>query len=125
MGTKDTVERFWTLMATNEFARVGEVLAEDFLLHWPQSGERIRGAANFAGMNQDYPAQGRWQFDVRRLLVDGNQAVTETHVTDGTVTGTAVSFFTVADGRVTTITEYWPDPFPAPANRARWVETGP
>jgi ketosteroid isomerase-like protein len=125
MDVKQVVDRFWALMASNDFARVGEVLADAFVLHWPQSGERIRGAANFAGMNQDYPAHGPWRFDVRRTLIDGDRAVTETFVTDGTITGTAITFFDVADERITAITEYWPDPFPAPAHRARWVEPAP
>lgn len=123
MNPIDVIRRFWTLMATNDFDSVGEVLHERFTLHWPQSGERIRGAANFAGMNRDYPAHGRWQFDVRRILVDGNQGVTEVDVTDSVIRGLAISFFTIEDMRIVSITEYWPDTFPAPPSRARWVET--
>lgn len=41
------VERFWQLMNSNDFFSVASVLSEDFVLEWPQSGERIVGAENF------------------------------------------------------------------------------
>jgi len=37
MSTRATVERFWGLMASNDFHSVAEVLADDFVLKWPQS----------------------------------------------------------------------------------------
>ena len=37
------VERYWALMATNDFTAVGAILADDFVLEWPQSDEQIRG----------------------------------------------------------------------------------
>jgi ketosteroid isomerase-like protein len=116
------VRRFWTLMASNDFASVAEVLAEGFHLDWPQSGERIRGAANFARMNADYPAHGPWRFALTRLLAQGDSVVTEVDVTDGEQRGRAISFFTVNDGRVQRIVEYWPDAFEAPSHRAHLTE---
>ncbi len=116
------VRRFWDLMASNDFESVGAVLAPDFTLDWPQSGERIRGAANFARMNAEYPAHGPWRFHLARLLAQDDAVVTEVDVTDGVQRGHAISFFTVQEGRVRRIVEYWPDPFPAPASRAHLVE---
>jgi ketosteroid isomerase-like protein len=116
------VRRFWALMASNDFTSVAQVLAPGFMLDWPQSGERIRGAADFALMNAEYPAQGPWRFSLTRLLVQGESVVTEVDVTDGAQRGHAISFFTVRDGLVQQIVEYWPDAFPAPANRSHLVE---
>jgi hypothetical protein len=44
------VAEFWRLMATNDFHAVSAVLSNEFVLEWPQSKERIRGAENFAKM---------------------------------------------------------------------------
>jgi len=118
----DVVRRYWSLMATNDFTAVGAVLADEFVLEWPQSNERIRGRERFARMNAEYPAQGRWSFEVERLVGGDDAVVSDVRVTDGVLRARALSFFTVADGRVTRIVEYWPDPFPAPANRAHLVE---
>jgi len=43
LDSEDVVREFWRLMSTNDFAAVGDVLAEDFVLEWPQTEERIRG----------------------------------------------------------------------------------
>jgi GNAT superfamily N-acetyltransferase/ketosteroid isomerase-like protein len=118
-----TVHEFWRLMGTNDFVAVGVVLAPEFVLEWPQSHERIRGAANFAQMNAEYPAAGPWRFTVHRAVANGDQVVTDTSVSDGQTMGRALTFFTVRKGRIVHITEFWPDPFAAPANRARLVES--
>ena len=114
---------FWRLMAGNDFAAVAAVLAPTFVLEWPQSKERIRGAERFARVNFDYPAHGPWQFDVRRVVGEDTEAVSEVAITDGVQRAVALSFFSVADGKVERLVEYWPEPFVAPANRAHLVET--
>ena len=118
----DVVRRFWQLMAGNDFTAVGAVLADDFVLEWPQSNERIRGRERFARMNAEYPAHGPWTFAIDRLVGGDGEAVSDVRVSDGVQHARAVSFFTVVDGRIARLVEYWPDPYPAPANRAHLVE---
>jgi ketosteroid isomerase-like protein len=116
------VRDFWARMASNEFATVAPLLAEDFLLEWPQSNERIRGAANFVQVNAAYPAAGPWRFTVNRVVGGGAQAVSDVTVTDGAQTARAISFFTTSGGRITRIVEFWPEPYEAPANRRHLIE---
>lgn len=118
----DVVREFWRLMATNDFHAVAAVLAEDFVLEWPQSKERIRGAERFARMNHEYPAHGRWQFTINRIVGGECEAVSDVTVTDGLQTGRAISFFTVSQGKVARIVEFWPEPYSAHENRAHLVE---
>lgn len=122
MDGKDVVRGFWAAMQTNDFFAAAEWLAEGYELRWPQSGEVMRGRAAFARVNTDYPAQGRWRFDLRRIVAEGDEVVTEVGVTDGEMVATAVTFHTVVEGKIARQLEYWPDPFPAPAWRAQWVE---
>ncbi|WP_435870122.1 nuclear transport factor 2 family protein [Eleftheria terrae] len=109
-------------MASNDFESVRAVLAPDFVLEWPQSRERLRGAERFARMNAEYPAHGPWRFTVHRMVAEGAQAVSDVSVTDGVQAARAISFFTIAHGRITRLVEFWPEPYPAPANRAHLVE---
>jgi len=118
----DTVREFWRLMATNDFFAVAQVLAPGFVLEWPQSNERIRGAENFAQMNSEYPAHGPWRFTVNRLVDGQGEAVSDVSVTDGVQSARALSFFTVEDGLITRLVEFWPEPYAALANRAHLVE---
>lgn len=121
-ATEAVVREFWRLMATNDFHAVAAVLAPDLVMEWPQSGERIRGAANFCRMNAEYPAAGPWRFAVNRLVADGDVAVTQVSLTDGVQSGEPISFFTVTDGRIARLVEYWPEPFAPAPNRAHLVE---
>ncbi|HYF65173.1 MAG TPA: nuclear transport factor 2 family protein [Herpetosiphonaceae bacterium] len=116
------VERFWELMNGNDWAAAAELLADDYVLDWPQSNERIRGRANFAAVNAEYPANGRWRFTVHRIVGGAGEAASDVSVTDGVQSARAVSFFTVRAGRIARMVEFWPEPYPAPANRAHLVE---
>ena len=121
--SESTVREFWRLMATNDFASVQSVLAPEFEMYWPQSGERIRGGTNFARMNCEYPTTtGRWAFHVNTLVAQGSSVVTQVSVTDGVQFGEPVSFFTVEGGKITRLIEYWPEPFEPQAGRRHLVE---
>jgi hypothetical protein len=118
----DVAREFWHLMATNDFHSVAAVLAPEFVVEWPQSKERIRGAERFARMNSEYPAHGPWQFTIHRIVSSESEAVSDVDVTDGVQNARVISFFTVVQGKVTRLVEFWPEPYPAPANRAHLVE---
>jgi len=116
------VREFWRLMATNDFFSVSDVLAPSFVLEWPQSNERIHGPKNFAQMNTEYPSQGSWTFTINELVASESEAVTHVSVTDGTIRGDAVSFFTVKEGLIVKIVEFWPEPYTPPPNRSHLTE---
>ena len=97
---------------------VAQVLSPEFVLEWPQSKERIRGAERFARMNSEYPAHGRWSFTINRLVGSESEAVSDVTVTDGTQTARAISFFTVVQGKIVLLVEFWPESYEPPANRA-------
>jgi len=116
------VRSYWERMASNDFKSVGAVLADEFVLEWPQSRERIRGRDNFAMMNEQYPAHGRWQFTVHRIVGNDQEAVSDVSVTDGLQQARAISFFSVHNEKIVKMVEYWPEPYAAPENRKHLVE---
>ena len=122
MNAENVVREYWRLMASNDFVSVAAVLAPGFVLEWPQSNERIRGAANFARMNAEYPSHGPWRFEVYRIVASEDSAVSDVGITDGVQTARALSFFSVSEGSITRLVEFWPEPYAAPANRAHLVE---
>ncbi len=113
-------------MASNDFASVAAVLAEDLVVEWPQSKERIRGSKNFIPVNAEYPAHGPWKFTVNRLVagdgVGDGEVVTQVSVSDGVQTAEPISFFTVRDGKITRMVEYWPEPFQPATDRQQLTE---
>ncbi|MCE7981492.1 MAG: nuclear transport factor 2 family protein [Caldilinea sp. CFX5] len=121
-ASRQTVATFWATMQANDFRAAGDLLADDYVLEWPQSGERVCGRANFIAINEHYPAADRWHFTVHHLLAEGQEVVSDVSVTDGVMTGRTLTFSTVHAGRIVRQVEYWPDPFTPAPWRAQWVE---
>jgi len=116
------VREFWRLMASNNFTLPTQLFADSFVLDWPQTNERIRGRENFARLNTEYPAHGPWRFDIEALTGDVSQAVSRVRISDGVQTALAISFFEIEDGQITHMTEFWPEPYVPPTNRAHLTE---
>ncbi|MBW5485341.1 nuclear transport factor 2 family protein [Streptomyces bambusae] len=118
------VARLWERIEARDWEAVGALIAEDVVVEWPVSGERIVGRANFiAVLNDDgYPDERR--IEVLRTLADGNVVVTEVEVPQEHVVYRAVSLWTVREGEIAAAREYWTSPGqdPAPRWRAGYVE---
>lgn len=122
MNPKQVLETFWEKMESNDFYAVAELLHDEFMLEWHQSGELIRGRENFAKINTAYPANGEWRFNINSIVAEGDVVVTDVSVTDGVVKDRVITFSTVRDGKIWKQIEFWPEPFAAPEWRSQWVE---
>ena len=122
MNNKQILETFWETMETNDFHAASQLLHDDYTLEWPQSGERILGRDNFAAINTNYPAEGKWHFEINHILAEGDMSVTDVSVTDGKVIGRAITFSTIRDEKIWKQVEFWPDPFEAPEWRTKWIQ---
>ena len=115
------VEQLWQLFDAFDFEAAGQLVSDDFVCEWPQSRERIRGRENFVALNATYP--GRWRTHIERIVACGDTVVTDVALSSGDESARAVSFFEMRDGKIVKETDYWPEPYAAPASRAQWVET--
>jgi len=122
MAADEVVRKYWSLMQSNDFHAVGQVLSDEFVVEWPQSRERIRGRQNFALMNAEYPAHGPWHFQINTIVAAGREAVSDVSLTDGVQQARVISFFTVSEDRIEKMVEFWPDPFSPESNRRHLVE---
>jgi hypothetical protein len=119
---------FEEVLKTGDFGRMTELIqefaTEDFVEEWPQSGERLTKAASMR-MAESYPAMSGTSpsFTYKRMLGGGDVFVIEGTVDYGD--GVPVSYVgigEVRDGKVARMTEYFANPFEAPAWRADFVE---
>jgi hypothetical protein len=99
--------------------------ADDFVEEWPQSGERIVGLEAYRKINEGYEAATGTspKMAVRRISGSGDLYVVEGTIDYGD--GVPVSYVGIAefrDGKVAKLTEYFANPFEAPAWRAGMVE---
>jgi ketosteroid isomerase-like protein len=119
---QEIVEMFWEAMRANDWERAAGVFAADAVIDWPCTGERMRSPSAWAELQARYPAAGRWTFEIHRLIVDGDTAVTEFTASDGDVSARAISFAETAGDSIVRLVEYWIDAYDPPNWRSDLVD---
>jgi len=114
------LDRHWAASDANDFETEHLIYREDAVLEYPQSGERTRGRRNIQGQRTSQPSNKR--FTVRRIIGGGDLWVTEFILTYDGKPSYTVSIMEFKDDKVARETQYFADPFVAPAGRAQWVE---
>ncbi|MFJ1880484.1 nuclear transport factor 2 family protein [Streptomyces sp. NPDC088137] len=117
------VETYWSAADARDWGAFAATLADEVLYDLPQTRERIRGKERYLRFNREYP--GEWRVRVERVVADGEgrQAAVRTRFTAGAEESPAVHFFVFdAMGRISGITDFWPEPYEPPAGREHLVE---
>ena len=114
------LDQHWAASDANDFETEHRIYHEDAVLDYPQSGERTRGRRNIQNQRASQPSNKR--FTVRRIVGGGDLWVTELVITYDAKPSYTVSIMEFRDAKVARETQYFADPFPAPAFRAQWVE---
>lgn len=118
---RENVERFWSAAEARDWTAFAGTLAEDVVYTLPQTGERISGRERYVEFNRTYP--GDWHARIERVVAEPGQVATWVRVTVGEEETHALSFFTEdTSGRISTITDFWPEPYEPPAGREHLVE---
>ena len=96
-------------------------MADDAVVEWPQSGERIVGKDACSLVYRNYPG-GSPSYELRRISGGGDLFVVEATGQYGSDTVYATSIVEFRNGKVVKQTDYFANPFEAPPWRAQWVE---
>ena len=121
--TRARIEQHWKASERGDSDTEHAIYAEDAVLDYPQSGERFRSRSKIQAQRGGHPAERH--FTILRIRGGGDLWVSECVITyDGAPTY-SVSIMEFTDGLVTHETQYFADPFPAPAGRAALAEPIP
>jgi SnoaL-like domain len=126
--TREMAAKFEEVLKAGDFGRlaglVQEYAADDFVEEWPQSGERMTKAASIKLAENYQQMSGKSpKFTYRRMLGGGDIFIVEGTIDYGD--GVPVSYVGIGelrDGKIVRETEYFANPFEAPAWRADFVE---
>src|ERR1700720_756136 len=114
------LDQHWAASDANDFETEHRIYHEDAVLEYPQSGERIHGRRNIQITRSIQPNKKR--FTVRRIVGGGDLWVTEFILSYDGKPSYTVSIMEFSGDKVARETQYFADPFVAPAFRAQWVE---
>lgn|SRR5512143_1172977 len=140
LSNEEVVRAYAAAHASGDRDRLTELRHPDWTAEWPQSGERIRGDAAARAIDAAYPggrpsvrpervigSEDRWvmtpTYSVQRIIGNGDHWWADGHITypDGSTWNLAI-LLELREGRIYRETEYFAEPFEAPAWRAPIVE---
>src|SRR6201990_707546 len=114
------LDQHWAASDADDFETEHRIYLDDAVLEYPQSGERTRGRLNIQNQRASQPSKKR--FAVRRIIGAGKLWITEFILRYDDKPSYTVSIMEFRDGKVARETQYFADPFVAPAWRAQLVE---
>jgi len=114
------LDQHWAASDANDFETEHLIYRDDAVLEYPQSGELTRGRSNIQGQRESQPNKKR--FTIRRIIGSGDLWVTEFILMYDAKPSYTVSIMEFKGDKVARETQYFADPFVAPAWRAQWVE---
>ena len=121
--TRARLEQHWTASEDGDTDTEHAIYAADAILDYPQSGERFRGRSKIQAQRGGHPAERH--FTVLQIRGGGDLWVSEVVITYDRVPSYAVSVMEFTGDLVTHETQYFADPFQAPAWRAALSEPIP
>jgi hypothetical protein len=121
--TRARIAEHWHASERGDDVAESAIYAADAILDYPQSGERFRGRAMIEAQRGGHPAERH--FTISRIQGSGDRWISECVISYDGVPTRSVSIMEFTDGFVTHETQYFADPFPAPASRAALAEPIP
>ena len=119
---RDRVIEFVESLDRRDWAAWTALMHPDVVYEVPQTRERIRGRDAYLVFNQEYP--GEWHLKVHVAVADPrNGAVWFQWEVPGEEVADAMVFFTFDEASlITSVTDFWPEPYEPPAGREHLVE---
>jgi ketosteroid isomerase-like protein len=118
----DVVAAYWAAAEARDWDAFGTLLADDVVYRGPQTREQVRGREAYVRFNVEGFAYD-WHITVRRIVGEGPHAASWIEFIGRAGTETGLCFFELEDdGRISRITDFWPEPYELPAGRAHLVE---
>src|SRR6202000_3279216 len=113
---REALNTHWHASAAGDVNTEHDIYADDVICDYPQSGERILGRINLQALRGHHPGKPSG-FKVRHIQGEGNLWSTEYSILYTGRAAFTVSIMEFRDGKVVHETQYFADPFEAPAWR--------
>jgi hypothetical protein len=118
---RQALDAHWRASQVGDADAEHDIYDENVICDYPQSGERILGRSNLQALRTHHPGKPSG-FHVKRILGSGNLWITEYLITYEGRSACTVSIMEFRNAKVVHETQYFADPFEAPAWRSEWVQ---
>ena len=115
------LDKHWAASASGDLEAEHQIYDDHVLCEYPQSGEKILGRRNLQALRGHHPDKPS-DFSIRRIVGMNDLWVTEYVIKYQTSVWQTISIMEFQNGKVIHETQYFAEPFEAPAWRSQWVE---
>ena len=119
-----TITAYWIAIEARDWETLAGLVAPEVSYQVPQTRERVSGREAYVRFcAEGFP--GEWHIAVERAVGQGRHAASWVRFSAASGTEPGLTFFDLGeDGLIARITDFWPEPYEPPANRAHLVERG-
>jgi hypothetical protein len=114
------LDKHWTASASGDLEAEHQIYDDNVICEYPQSREKILGRRNLQALRGHHPGKPSG-FQIRRIVGADDLWVTEYAINYGPKVFQTISIMEFQNGKVIRETQYFAEPFAAPAWRSQWV----
>ncbi|ACI98296.1 nuclear transport factor 2 family protein [Rhodospirillum centenum] len=114
------VTALWEGMAARHWDTVRRLVAEELVVEWPQTRERIRGADAFVALNRREAGERRVQLG--EVVASGDRAAARVRITTGRAVLLCSGFYRLRDGLIAEAVETFAESASPPGDRIHLAE---
>ena len=111
-ATRALIHRHWALANARDWDAFAGLLDPGLVYEVPQTRERSTGADGYLDLFCTWPQP--WHAVVQQVVADAGRAVCVIDFVAGDTHSTGIGIFEVDDGRITRVTDFWPEPYDPP-----------
>jgi ketosteroid isomerase-like protein len=117
---RDAIDRYFQAFEQRDLDAIADLMHDDYVEEYPQSGERIRGKDNWRKIAENYP--GLPNMTDHSYVLSGDLGVMKMTLEYDGNRVYACEVVDFEEGKIKRARAYFADPFEAPEWRAQWVE---
>jgi hypothetical protein len=106
------ISAHWRLANARKWEEFATPLHPDLKYEVPQTREFISSGEGYLDMFQTWP--GDWKAEVQHLVCEAAKAISIIEFKVGNEFMTGITVFSVAQGKIAAVTDYWPEPYEPP-----------
>ena len=117
---REVLERFFEAFERRDIDALADLVHDDYVEEYPQSGERIRGKQNVRAVTENYP--GLPSLIDHSYVLSGDLGVMKMTLEYDGKRIYVCEIVDFEEGKMKRARAYYAEPFEAPEWRAQWVE---
>jgi hypothetical protein len=119
-ATRDLIQAHWTLANERRWEEFRTLLHPELHYEMPQTREYADSGEGYLELFRTWP--GNWRATIQHLVCEENKAVSIIEFKVDAQLMTGISIFGVVEGRIISVTDYWPEPYEPPPRATAFLK---